>query len=66
MPLDPLINKINGRTKRLKKRSDFRKKELNIKYLGAFEEGYFVKYLKIPSEYVEGFKYYAVENKNSS
>jgi hypothetical protein len=22
-----------------------------------------VKYLKIPSEYVEGFKYYAVENK---
>jgi hypothetical protein len=31
--------------------------------LGAFEEGYFVKYLKIPSEYVEGFKYYAVENK---
>jgi hypothetical protein len=39
------------------------KKELNIKYLGAFEEGYFVKYLKIPSEYVEGFKYYAVENK---
>jgi hypothetical protein len=25
MPLDPLINKINGRTKRLKKRSDFRK-----------------------------------------
>jgi hypothetical protein len=25
-----------------------------------------VKYLKIPSEYVEGFKYYAVENENSS
>jgi hypothetical protein len=35
MPLDPLINKINGRTKRLK-RSDFRKEELNIKYLGDF------------------------------
>jgi hypothetical protein len=27
MPLDPLINKINGRTKRLKKRSDFEKKD---------------------------------------
>jgi hypothetical protein len=37
MPLDPLINKINGRTKRLKK-SDFRKKELNIKYLESFFE----------------------------
>jgi hypothetical protein len=34
MPLDPLINKINGRTKRLKKILE--KKELNIKYLGAF------------------------------
>jgi hypothetical protein len=43
MPLDPLINKINGRTKRLKKRSDFRRR---IKYKifgGAFEEDYFVK-----------------------
>jgi hypothetical protein len=63
MALDPLINKINGRTKRLKKEVILEKKELNIKYLGVlFEEGYFVKYLKIPSEYVEGFKYYAVEN----
>ncbi|MFB0911378.1 MAG: hypothetical protein QMA99_10630, partial [Flavobacterium sp.] len=63
MPLDPLINKINGRTKRLKKEVILEKKELNIKYLGVlFEEDYFVKYLKIPSEYVEGFKYYAVDN----
>jgi hypothetical protein len=66
MPLDPLINKINGRTKRLKKRSDFRKKGIKYKIFGGFEEDYFVKYLKIPSEYVEGFKYYAVENENSS
>jgi hypothetical protein len=43
-------------------KSDF---ERRIKYKifgGAFEEDYFVKYLKIPFEYVEGFKYYAVEN----
>lgn len=63
MPLDPLINKINGRTKRLKKEVILEKNELNIKYLAIlFEEDYFVKYLKIPSEYVKGFKYYAVEN----
>jgi hypothetical protein len=36
MPLDPLINKINGRTKRLKKEVILEKKELNIKYLGSF------------------------------
>jgi hypothetical protein len=61
MPLDPLINKINGRTKRLKKEVILEKKELNIKYLGAFEEDYFVVF-ENPFEYVEGFKYYAVEN----
>jgi hypothetical protein len=36
------------------------KKELNIKYLELFE-GYFSD--ENPSEYVEGFKYYAVEQK---
>jgi hypothetical protein len=63
MPLDPLINKINGRTKRLKKRSDFRKKELNIKYLGAFEEGYFVKYLKIPLNMSKGLNIMPLKTK---
>jgi hypothetical protein len=63
MPLDPLINKINGRTKRLKKEVLLEKKELNLKYLRVlFGEDYFVNYLKIPLEYVEGFKYYGVEN----
>lgn len=63
MPLDPLINKINGRTKRLKREVALERKELNLKYLNVlFQESYFVNFLKIPSEYVEGFKYYAVEN----
>lgn len=64
MPLDLLINKINGRTKRLKSEVVLERKELNIKYLGIlFEEDYFVNSLKIPFEYVEGFKYFVVENK---
>ncbi|MEZ7497569.1 hypothetical protein QO200_02330 [Flavobacterium sp. Arc3] len=63
MPLDPLINKINGRTKRLKKEVVLERKELNLKYLDVlFQENYFVDDLKIPSEYVGGFKYYVVEN----
>jgi hypothetical protein len=63
MPLDPLINKINGRTKRLKKEVVLERKELNLKYLDVvFQENYFVDYLKIPSDYVGGFKYYVVEN----
>jgi hypothetical protein len=47
MPLDPLINKINGRTKRLK-RSDFRKKELNIKYLGVLLKRLFCEVFENP------------------
>jgi hypothetical protein len=63
MALNPLINKINGRTKRRKKEVLLEKKELNLKYLGlTFEDDYFVNHLKIPLEYVEVFKYYAVEN----
>jgi hypothetical protein len=63
MPLDPLLNKINGRTKRLKKEVVLEKKELNLKYLAVlFEEDYFVSQLKIPLSYVKGFQYYSVEN----
>jgi hypothetical protein len=37
MPLDPLINKINGRTKRLKKEVIL-EKGIKYKIFGAFEE----------------------------
>lgn len=61
--IDPIINKINGRTKKLKKYVEVEKKENNIGQLGyLFEDSYYVNYLKIPSEHVNGFKVYIVEN----
>lgn len=63
MPLDPLINKINGRTKRLKKEVILEGKEHAIKKLDFyFCEPYYTKELKIPSQYVNGFKFYLIEN----
>ena len=60
--LDPLLNKISGRTEMLKKEVVVEKNEkalVRLEYL--FEENYFVEKLKIPQEYVKGFQYYAVE-----
>lgn len=63
MPLDPILNKINGRTKSLKKNIEVEKKEVSIVQLGyLFEQAYFVDRLGVSSEYVTGFKYYLVEN----
>lgn len=63
MPLDPLINKINGRTKRLKRLIVLEKKELNFKILSEwFDENYYVNQLRIAPMYVNGFKYFIVEN----
>ncbi len=63
MPLDPLINKINGRTKRLKKLVVVEKKGKYIKMISEwYERDYFTTQLGISAEYVSGFKYYLVEN----
>jgi hypothetical protein len=63
MPLDPLINKINGRTKRLKKLVALEKKIAYIEKLDSyFEESYYANKLKIPKEHLVGFEYYVVEN----
>ncbi|RDI54739.1 peptidase associated/transthyretin-like domain-containing protein [Flavobacterium glaciei] len=65
MPLDPLINKINGRTKRLKKLVVLEQKEHNIKLISKiYNQEYFTVKLGIPIDYVNGFKYFVVENEN--
>ncbi|WP_426090963.1 hypothetical protein [Flavobacterium sp. DSR3-2] len=65
MPLDPLINKINGRTKRLKKLVILEKKENFIKLISElFSQEYFTVQLGIANDYVNGFKYFIVENEN--
>ena len=65
MPLDPLINKINGRTKKLKKLIVLEKKESDIKLISElYDDKYFVDNINIPNENVTGFKFYIVENEN--
>lgn len=63
MPLDPLLNKINGRTKRLKKFVVVEKKEYYIKLISeSYHQDYFTIQLGIASDYVNDFKYFIVEN----
>ena len=63
MPLDPLINSISGRTAMLKRELEVEKKELMLIRIDAlYDDDFFTKRLKIPEEYINGFKYYIVEN----
>lgn len=61
--LDPLLNLISGRTAMLKKELEAEKKLSYIQLLDyMFDERYYHNNLKIPPEYIKGFKYYAVDN----
>ncbi|CAM3616896.1 carboxypeptidase-like regulatory domain-containing protein [Flavobacterium chungbukense] len=63
MQLDPLINKINGRTKQLKANVEIEKKEKNLLKLGyLFDDVYFVQKLQIREENVNEFKLFVIEN----
>ncbi|TRX22818.1 hypothetical protein FNW25_11600 [Flavobacterium franklandianum] len=67
MPVDPILNAISGRTTMLKKELEVEKKERLLVLLGSlFDDTYFTKTLKIPSEYVKGFQYYCVEDSRIS
>lgn len=60
--LDPLLNWISGRTKGLKKELEVEKKEGYLVLLNEmFDNNYFHENLKIPELYIEGFKYFIVE-----
>lgn len=61
--LDPLLNWISGRTKRLKKDIGIEQKEFMLVWLdNNFDNVVFTETFKIPKEYVEGFKFYVVED----
>jgi hypothetical protein len=61
--LDPLLNLLSGRTAMLKKELEAESKWSFISQIdNMFNEDYFRKTLKIPSEYIKGFEYYIVEN----
>jgi hypothetical protein len=61
--LDPLLNWMSGRTKRLKKDIGIEQKEFMMSWLDDnFENVVFTDTFKIPKEYVDGFKFYVVED----
>ncbi|MUV05134.1 hypothetical protein GN157_15575 [Flavobacterium rakeshii] len=63
--LDGFINALNGKKKALLKAVEYEKKEqlmAKINYIYTEEE--IVKEFKVPKDYVGGFIYYAVEDKN--
>lgn len=63
MPLDGLINQISGRTKMLKKELAVEKKEKQIEKLDLwFDNDFYSQKLKIPTDYIEGFKIFALDN----
>ncbi|KQB38998.1 Cna B 2 domain containing protein [Flavobacterium daejeonense] len=62
--LDPILNLISGRTAMLKKEIEVEKKETYMTMLEKmFDQEHFVKTLQLPLEYVKGFEFYAVDNK---
>ncbi|KGO92101.1 hypothetical protein [Flavobacterium subsaxonicum] len=63
MPFDPVLNAINGRTKRMKEGIATEKKETASDYIdGLYTEDEIINGLKVPKEHVQGFVYYAIEN----
>ncbi len=64
MSIDPIINAISGRTKLLKSELKIEKRELLLKKLDAlYATEYYTERLKIPKQFVTGFKYYCIEDK---
>ena len=64
LAVDPIINAINGKTKRLKKEIEVERKELLIEKInGIYTFDEITKDFNIPAENVPGFIYYIVEDK---
>ena len=61
--LDPLLNKMSGRTSDLKKQVKVEEKEkLLLKLDGLYEEKYYTDVLKIAPEAIPGFQYYLIDD----
>lgn len=61
LEIDPIINKISGRTKRIKKHIETEKKIKSIAFLKKNYSDYLIKRLNLTNEDVDKFLYYLVE-----
>lgn len=62
LQVDPIINAISGRTKRLKRYIEIEKKESNLIFLEDHFMKYMVENLNIEEEWIGSFLTYLVEN----
>lgn len=62
LAVDPIINKISGRTKRLKKYVQLEKKERNLLFLEGHFTEYMLNHLNIPEETIGRFLIYLIEH----
>jgi hypothetical protein len=61
LPIEPIINKISGRTKLMKKELGNEQKQILVAKLGTkFENEFYIDKLKIPEDYIDGFKVFCV------
>lgn len=65
LQVDPIINAISGRTKRLKKYVEFEKKERNLIYLENHFKDYMLNNLNIEEQLIGRFLNYLIENEKS-
>ncbi len=64
LTLDPIFNAISGRTKQLKAELEVERKEfLQKKINNSFDSDYIMNTLHIPEDYINGFIFYIVEDK---
>ncbi|MGL2993755.1 hypothetical protein [Flavobacterium sp. TSSA_36] len=65
LAVDPILNKISGRTKNLKKELEIEKKERLLEQLKAlYSNKYYEENLNLPRLYVDAFRYFCIEDKN--
>jgi hypothetical protein len=61
MSLDPLLNWISGRTKKLKKSLSIERDEMTLQLLtDMYDDSYYIEDLKIDREMIGGFRYYCI------
>lgn len=65
MPLDPVLNAINGRTSRLKDQLAIERKELLLEKIKArYSDEFLIGEMGIANENIGGFQYYIVDDSN--
>lgn len=61
VPIDPIVNYLNGKTGMLKKALSYEKEEFRaMRFLETINRERLVSYYNVPADYVDGFVYYAI------